>query len=298
MNTPARGWLIPAPLLVFGGVLSVQFGGALAATMVPQIGAGGAVLLRLVFAAVVLVVLARPRLGGYSARDWLTVAAFGIALGSMNWAFYGALAHLPIGVAVTVEFCGPLLLAASMSRRLLDSFAVLVAASGVVLTSNALVAPLADLSWVGLGLAALAGGFWAAYILLSARTGAIFEGLDGLAIALVVATLLVLPAGLGSAHLWTTEHIFKGVGLAMLSSLVPYSFELLALRRMPARVFGVLLSTEPAVAAIAGQLVLGQRLSALQVVGLALVVLASGLVLGAARPDQVAPEEAGLIEGS
>ncbi len=298
MSVATHGERIPAPLLVLGGVLSVQFGSALAATMIPEIGAGGAVLLRLVFAAAALVLLVRPRLRGLSVQAWLTVVAFGLSLGGMNWSFYGSLAHLPIGVAVTVEFCGPLLLAASMSRRAVDFFAVLAAAAGVVLTSNALVVPLGDLSWTGLGLASLAGGFWAAYVLLSARTGAVFEGLDGLAIALVVATLIVLPAGLQSQELWTPEHIFKGVGLALLSSLVPYSFELLALRRMPARVFGVLLSTEPAVAAMAGLVVLGQRLSALQVAGLALVVLASALVLGSGASARTLAEEPGAIEGA
>jgi inner membrane transporter RhtA len=294
----AQTRVIPAPLLVFGGVLSVQFGSALAATLVPEIGAGGAVFLRLVFSAVILAVVARPRLRGYSTRDWATVIAFGLALGSMNWSFYGSLAHLPIGVAVTVEFCGPLLLAALLSRRRHDFLAVLAAAGGVVLTSNAFVAPATDLSWVGLGLAGLAGVFWAAYILLSARTGAIFEGLDGLAIALVVATLLVTPVGLASADLWTTEHLTKGVGLALLSSLIPYSLELLALRRLSAKVFGILLSTEPAVAAMAGLIVLGQRLSLLQLLGLLLVVTASVIVLGGGEAQETKPSDAGEIEGA
>lgn len=290
--------MFPAPLLVFIGVLSVQFGGALAATLVPVIGPGGAVFLRLVFAAIILVLIARPPLRGHSARDWLTVIAFGLALGSMNWAFYGSLAHLPIGVAVTVEFCGPLLLAAALSRRARDFVAVLAASSGVVLTSNALVVPIGDLSWVGLALAALAGAFWAAYIVLSARTGAIFTGLDGLAIALVVATLLVAPAGLTASGLWSLEHLGKGVGLALLSSLVPYSLELLALRRLSARVFGVLLSTEPAVAALAGLIVLGQQLSLLQISGLFLVVTASVIVLGGGPSTTTQPEDPGVIEGA
>lgn len=289
---------VPAPLLVFGGVLSVQFGSALAATLVPQIGAGGAVFLRLAFSATILILVARPRLRGYSTGEWATVIAFGLALGSMNWSFYGSLAQLPIGVAVTVEFCGPLLLAAFLSRRRHDFLAVLAAAAGVVLTSNALVAPTSDLSWSGLSLAALAGLFWAAYILLSARTGAIFKDLDGLAIALVVATLLVTPVGLTSVDLWTTDHLVKGVGLALLSSLVPYSLELLALRRLSAKVFGILLSTEPAVAALAGLIVLGQRLSWLQLLGLLLVVTASVIVLGEGGSQEAKPGDAGVIEGS
>jgi inner membrane transporter RhtA len=284
---------VPAPLLVFGGVVSVQFGGALAATLVPEIGAGGSVLLRITISALILLPLVRPRLRGYSRRAWLTVVAFGTALGLMNWSFYGSLAHLPLGVAVTVEFLGPLVLTTVLSRRLVDFVAVAAAAAGVLLISEAFTVPLEDLSWVGLLLAATAGVMWAAYILLSRRTGAEFEGLQGLALALAVSTVVVLPAGLGSSDLWTTEHLLKGLGLAVLSSLLPYSLELLALRRLAASVFGILLSLEPAVAALAGLLVLGQRLDVLQVVGLGLVVLASAIVMGLRRPD-----EPGQIESS
>ncbi|MBV9831391.1 MAG: EamA family transporter [Marmoricola sp.] len=280
-------------MLVFGGVVSVQFGGALAATLVPEIGAGGSVFLRIGFSALILLPLARPRVRGHSRADWLTVVAFGAALGLMNWSFYGALAHLPLGVAVTVEFLGPLVLTTVLSRRLLDYLAVLAAGTGVLLVSGALGTPLHELSWVGLLLAATAGVLWAAYILLSARTGAAFEQLDGLALALVVSTLVVLAPGLASAGLWTTEHVVKGLGLAVLSSLLPYSLELLALRRLAARVFGVLLSLEPAVAAVAGLVVLDQRLSATQVVGLVMVVLASTIVMGFQRPS-----EPGVIEST
>ena len=145
-----RSVVVPAPLLVFGGVVSVQFGGALAATLVPEIGAGGSVLLRIAFSALILVPLARPRLRGHSRRAWLTVVAFGVALGLMNWSFYGSLAHLPLGVAVTVEFLGPLVLTTVLSRRPLDFVAVAAAGAGVLLISEALTVPLDDLSWIGL----------------------------------------------------------------------------------------------------------------------------------------------------
>lgn len=293
VDRESRGVVVPAPLLVLGGVLSVQFGGALAATLVPEVGAGGSVLLRIGFAAVVLYAVARPRLRGHTRRAWATVIAFGVALGLMNWSFYGSLAHLPLGVAVTVEFLGPLVLTTVLSRRLLDFGAVAAAAAGVLLISEAFTVPFAELSLVGLGLALTAGVLWAAYILLSSRTGAAFEGLDGLALALVVATVVVLPVGLTSDGLWTTEHLVEGLGLAVLSSLLPYSLELLALRRLSAAAFGILLSLEPAVAALAGLLVLGQRLDAIQLVGLVLVVLASALVLGVRRP-----EEPGRLEGA
>lgn len=273
-------------MLVLGGIVSVQFGGALAQTLVPVIGAGGAVTMRLLFATALLLVVARPRWRGHSRRAWLTVGAFGVALGLMNFAFYGSLAYLPIGVAVTIEFIGPLALAAALSRRLLDGLAVLAAATGVVLISEALGTPLAELEWLGIALALSAGGFWAAYIVLSGRTGALFPRLEGLALAMVVATVITLPFGVGSVPAWTPEILAKGLGIAVLSSVLPYSLELLALRRLSARVFGILLSLEPAAAALAGLLVLGQRLGAVQLLGMALVVAASTLVLGlGARKD-------------
>jgi inner membrane transporter RhtA len=277
---------VPAPLLVMAGVVSVQFGGALAQTLVPVIGAGGSVVMRLLFATALLLAFVRPRWRGHSRRAWLTVAAFGVALGLMNFTFYGSLAHLPIGVAVTIEFIGPLALAAALSRRVLDGVAVLAAAGGVVLISEALSVPFADLPWTGILLALAAGGFWAAYIVLSGRTGAEFPQLEGLALAMVVATVVTLPLGLGSVPRWTGETLVKGLGIAVLSSVLPYSLELLALRRLTAKVFGILLSLEPACAALAGLIVLGQVLRPTQLAGMTLVVAASALVLGlGARKD-------------
>lgn len=293
MVRPSSSAAVPAPLLVLGGVVSVQFGGALAATLVPEIGAGATVLLRIGIAALILCAVVRPRLRGHDRRAWLTVVAFGVTLGLMNWTFYGSLAHLPLGVAVTVEFLGPLVLTTLLSRRLLDFVAVLAAGCGVLLISEAFTVPFGDLSLVGLGLALTAGVCWAAYILLSGRTGAAFDRLDGLAIALVVSTVVVLPAGLTSSDIWTTEHVLKGLGLAVLSSLLPYSLELLALRRLTASVFGILLSLEPAVAALAGLIVLDQRLHGIQLVGLLLVVVASTIVMGMKQP-----QEPGRIEAA
>lgn len=287
---------VPAPLLVLGAVLSVQFGGALAATLVPQIGAAGSVILRLGFATILLLAIARPRWRGHSRRAWVTVVAFGTAMGLMNFAFYGSLAHLPIGVAVTIEFTGPLTLAAVLSRRPRDLLAVAAAAIGVLLISRALSVPLADLEGTGIALALLAGIFWAAYIIFSGRTGAEFPALEGLALAMVVATLVVLPFGLWDVTVhgtsaWTGTILLVGLGVAVLSSVLPYSLELLALRRLSAKVFGILLSLEPAVAALAGLVVLGQRLSPVQLAGMALVVLASAMVLGfGARAEEASPD--------
>lgn len=287
---------VPAPLLVLAGVVSVQFGGALAATLVPQIGAAGSVVLRLLLATALLLVIARPRWRGHSRRDWVTVICFGVALGLMNFAFYASLGHLPIGVAVTIEFIGPLALAAVLSRRPRDLLAVAAAAIGVLLISQALSLPLDELEGTGIVLALAAGACWAGYIVFSGRTGAAFPQLEGLALAMVVATALVLPFGIWDVSVhgtgaWDGTVLLKGLGIAVLSSVLPYSLELVALRRLAPAVFGILLSLEPAVAALAGLLVLGQRLSPVQLGGMALVVLASVLVLGlGARRTGPSPE--------
>jgi inner membrane transporter RhtA len=271
---------VPAPLLVLASIVSVQFGGALAATLVPEIGAAGSVALRLVFATTILVLIVRPRWTGHGRAAWRTVGAFGVALGLMNFAFYASLAYLPIGVAVTVEFIGPLALAAALSRRVVDGISVALAAVGIVLISEALSLPLAELPWRGLLLAAAAGACWAAYIVYAGRTGAAFDRLEGLAIAMVVATVITLPFGLPTVGSWTPDVLVKGLAIALLSSVLPYSLELVALRRMTAKVFGIMLSLEPAVAAVAGLVILAQRLSPLQLLGMLLVVVASAVILG------------------
>jgi inner membrane transporter RhtA len=280
---PHRRQGAPAPplVLVLAAVASVQFGGALAATLVPAIGAAGSVTLRLMFATAILWGIARPTWRGHARSALLTVLAFGGTLGLMNLAFYGSLARLPIGVAVTVEFLGPLTLATVLARRPRHLVSVGAAAVGVVLIAKVPETPLADLQWAGLGLAALAGACWAGYILASGRAGREFQRLDGLAMAMAVALVLVLPFGIQSVPSWSAAAVAKGLGIAVLSSVLPYSLELMALRRLSARTFGILLSLEPAAAALAGFLVLGQRLSPSQLAGMGLVVLASALVMGA-----------------
>jgi inner membrane transporter RhtA len=206
---------------------------------------------------------------------------FGLALAAMNTSFYASLAHLPIGVAVTIEFLGPLGLAAALSRRPRDVIAVAAAAVGVVLVSGVLNTSWSRLDLVGVGFAALAGVMWAAYIVLSQRTGRAFGGLDGLALALIVSTVAVAPLGLTSVNRWTPADVALGLGIAILSSVLPYSLELVALRHLAQHVFGILLSLEPVVAALAGLIVLHQVLDRSQVAGMALVVLASAVVLGA-----------------
>lgn len=278
-------------MLVLAAIISVQFGGAMAATLIPLVGVFGSVTLRLTVAAAILLVVARPRLRGRTTGDWLVVGTFGTILAMMNLFFYGALARIPIGVTVTVEFIGPLMLATVLSHRRKDLLAVAGAAVGVVLISGVTSTPWAEIDLTGLGLALAAGAAWAGYIVFSSRTGARFAQLDGLAIAMTIAAVLVAPVGVATAGsaLWTPDALWRGATIALLSSVLPYSLELIALRRLAAHVFGILLSLEPAVAALAGLFVLGQQLTASQLLGMACVVAASGLVMGR-RVAPAAPE--------
>jgi inner membrane transporter RhtA len=275
-------------VLVFGGVASVQFGAAFAKTIFDEVGAGGAVFLRMLFAALVLMLIWRPRISGHGRRDVLLILLFGASLAGMNGTFYAALDRIPLGVAVTFEFVGPLSVAVFGSRTRLDVVWVVVAAAGIVLLSDF---GGADLDGLGVALALTAGAFWATYILLAARVGQAFPGGDGLALAMLVAVVPLAPIGIaeGGGDLLVVWVLVVGFAVAMLSSAIPYTLELEALRRMPANVFGVLMSLEPAVAATAGFVLLGEGLATREVVAILLVVAASA---GAARGANFAPRDA------
>jgi inner membrane transporter RhtA len=272
---PAREGRPVAVGMVLAAAGVIQFGAAFAATLFDELGPGGTVFLRLAFAAIVLCALWRPRLRGHAAADLRVAIVFGLALGGMNWAFYEAIDRIPLGVAVTLEFVGPLGLAVAGSRRALDGLWVLLAAGGIVLLARPWES--GGLDALGVALALGAGALWAAYILLSARTGRLFPGGTGLALAMVFGTLLTLPAGLvqGGSALLEPELLAAGAVVALASSVIPYSLELEALRRLPEAVFGVLMSLDPAVAALAGLVVLDQALGGVDALAIALVVLAS-----------------------
>lgn len=261
--------------MVVGGIVSVQIGSSFAKELFPLAGPGGTVFLRLAFAAVLVAALARPSLAQIRGAGGRQAMVFGLTLAAMNWSFYEALSRIPLGVAVTIEFVGPLGVAIAYSRRRGDFALVAVAAAGILLLtrSNG-----ADLDAFGVALALLAGGFWALYILLSARVGASLPGSAGLSIALLVGTLATAPVGITSTWGALTPGLLAGgLGVALLSSAIPYSLELEALRRLPTSVFGVLMSLEPAMAALAGWVVLGERLVARQWFAISLVVAASVL---------------------
>jgi inner membrane transporter RhtA len=277
---PSAADAVPPTVLVLGAVASVQTGASLAKSLFDEVGPGGTVLLRVLLAAVVLVAIWRPRITNIERRDWLLVLAFGVSLAGMNFAFYSALDRIPLGVAVTLEFVGPLGVAVAGSRRALDLLWVVMAAAGILLLADPFTGEGTDAG--GAGLALLAGVFWAAYILLSARAGRAFPGGSGLTLAMVAASVVLLPFGIaeGGAQLLRADVLLVGAGVAMLSSAIPYSLELEALRRLPAHVFGVLMSLEPGMAAVAGFVVLGEVLGLREVVAIGLVVAASA---GAAR---------------
>lgn len=267
-------WTAPAPLLVLVAIASVQVGSAVARTLFDDLGAAGTTLLRLGIAAVILGVAFRPKVRGWSGPAWRAAALLGFAMAGMNLLFYLSLRTVPLGVAVTVEFLGPLLLTLAQTRRLVDLLWALLAAGGVALLGldPGTVAPLG-----GLLLAFAAGLCWAGYILASAHFGTLVPGTGGLAVALTVSALLVLPfGGAGAAAVLDHPSLLPGAMLvALLSSVLSYGLEINALRRLPTRVFGILMSLEPAGAAVAGLIVLHQRLGLREIVALLLVSLAS-----------------------
>jgi inner membrane transporter RhtA len=266
----------------------VQSGAAVARTAFDEVGAAGMVLLRLGLSSLLLLVLLRPAVRRWTRPQWGAVVLLGSTMAAMNLVFYQALRTVDLGVAVTVEFLGPLLLALVQTRRWTDGAWALLAGAGVLLLG---LDGGGDVPVGGLVLAFVAGLFWAGYILASARVGSLLPGTGGLAVALAVGGLVALPFGApgASAALEDPGLLLVGLGVAVLSSVVPYSFELAALRRIPTRVFGVLMSLEPAAAALAGLVVLGQALGPRELVALVLVSLASvGVTLGA-RQARAAP---------
>jgi inner membrane transporter RhtA len=266
---------------VLGGIASVQLGAAAATTLFDEAGPGGAVFLRIALAALMLVALWRPNWRSLSGTARADLLLFGVTFAGMNWSFYEALDRIPLGIAVTIEFVGPLAVAFGRSQRRLVWLWAALAAAGLLL-----LAPLHDASVdpVGAGFALLSGLFWGAYILLTARVGRALPGGSGLAIAMTVGAVLLLPAGIaqGGTQLLAPEVLAVALAVALLSSAIPYSLELEALRRMPEATFGVLMSLEPAVAALVGFVALGQELAARELVAICLVLIASAGALGSA----------------
>lgn len=270
---------LPPVGLILLSIASMQCGAAFAKSLFSEVGAAGMVLLRVGFAAIILFVLRHPTWTDQTRQHFKTLAAFGMVLALMNFAFYSAIERIPLGVAATVEFTGPLGLAALQSKRWLDLLWVVLAAVGVLL-----LAPGGGLTFDGWGIAfaLMAACCLAFYIVLSAQVGQAMPGLDGLCWAMVIAAGLLVPVGLASAGsaLLHPRLLVLAFGVAILSSTVPYALELTALRSIPIRLFGVLRSLEPMSAAIAGWLVLRETLTVRSMLAIGLISVASA---GAAR---------------
>jgi len=294
----ARTLLLPAAgrasgiALAVASMTTIQLGAALSQPLLDRIGPSGLVALRLTIAALILWPFARPRLRGRARADIGAAVALGACSGLLTLAFFEAIARIPLGVTVTIEFLGPLGVALAGSRRARDVAWVLLAGAGVALLT------LGDgagepLDATGVALAGLAAACWAAYIVLTKWVGSHWAGLDGLSVSLGVAALITLPVGVVSAgsELLVAEVVLAGIGLALLIPLVPYVFELVALRRLPTAQFGVIMSLEPAIAALLGLVILDQSLAPAGVIAIAMVSLACAGATLASQAPPATPDE-------
>jgi len=277
--TSASRPVVPAPLYALGAIASVQVGATVARHLFPFLGPTGTVFVRVAFGALILLAIARPRISGLTAAQWRGVVPFGLIIAGMNLCFYQSIARIPLGIAVTIEFLGPLGVAIAGSRKAIDFVWAALAAAGVAMLS--LTGGNVTLIGVLFALGAAVG--WASYILLGQRVGRLVAGPDGLALALTVGGLALAPFGIAGAgaRLLNLRNLGLGLVVAILSSAIPFSLEFAALRRLSSQVFGILMSLEPAMGAAAGFLFLGQRLSLRDLAAIGLVTVASaGATLG------------------
>ena len=261
-------------LLCFGSMSSIQFGSAFSATPIEAFGPSATTFLRLLVASAILAVIVRPPMRSYSREQWRSAILLGATMAMMTLCFFAAIERIPLGLAVAIEFLGPLSVATWSLGAGWRLVWPLAAFAGVVLLSHD------GAGWVGdpLGMLFACGGGvgWGTYIVLMKKSGRLFQGLEGLSMSLLVATVVAAPFGLPRAgEAMSPEGIGMMIGLALLVPLIPYAMEMIALRRMPMSAFGILMSLEPALGALAGFLVLGQPMTALQMLGTALVVAAS-----------------------
>ena len=290
--------MTPAVAMILGSCISLQFGAALAAQLFPALGSWGVTTLRLGIAGIVLLLLVRPAVHLWRASQWKAVILFGLSLGAMNGSFYASIARIPLGTAVAIEFLGPLVLSAVLSRKLADLGCVALALVGISLFGVESSMGLSDLDPIGVLWALAAGVFWACYVLASAHVGKEVPGQGGLAVAVMLGALLLLPLGAhGVVGAVQSPHLLLlALGTALLASVIPYSLELAALRRLPRHVFSILLSLEPAIAMLAGLLLLAQPISGFGIAAVAFVIAASiGTTLNERRLQRVRgrDEEAG-----
>jgi len=269
-----KGFEIPAVPAVLLSIISVQGGAAIAKGIFPVLGAASTSALRIVFSAIILVIFNRPNLKSLSNTQWKAVALYGLTLGAMNIIFYMAIARIPLALGVALEFIGPLVLAMTGSKRVIDFLWVILAAVGI-----ALIAPWSNngLDIIGVLLALFAGALWAGYIVLGGRISKIMDGGKAVSIGMIFASAVVLPVAIGNGLLthFRPHMLLSGFLLALLSSAIPFTLEMSALRRIPAKTFSILMSLEPAVAALSGLVFLHEYLSLNEWIAVALIIIAS-----------------------
>lgn len=262
---------LPAVLLA---IISVQSGAAIAKGLFPAIGAAGTASLRIGISALILLAVYRTNFKAISAKQWKLVIPYGLCLGAMNLIFYFAIERIPIGLAVTLEFIGPLLVAVLGSKRIIDFFWILLAASGIIL-----MAPWTNdrLDILGVIFALLAGGFWAFYIVIGGKISKVMKGGDAVTTGMLIAATLIVPFGiLGGGLIALTPTLFLlGIALALLSSAIPFSLEMKALGQLPARTFSILMSLEPAAASLCALIFLQEYLEFNEILAVIFVVIAS-----------------------
>jgi inner membrane transporter RhtA len=277
-------WIPPSGLVLLS-CFAIQAGTAGTKTLFDQVGVIGAVFVCKLFAAILLLVWHRPSLKGYAWKDYRLVIALGLAIAGAVMGIYEAVARIPMGIASTIEFIGPLSLAVAGSRRKRDLVWVVLAAIGVLLLS-----PINNLAldWVGVGFALVAAGCWGGYIVFSKRVGRVFPGGTGLAMAMTVAAMVMMPMGMAQAGtaLFQPEVLMIGAGIGFMGTVLPYSLEYLVLKRMSPRVFGVLMSIEPAIAALVGFIFLREHLNIQSSIAILLVTAASAGITLSGQTDQ------------
>ncbi|MBT2117596.1 EamA family transporter [Dyella sp. LX-66] len=287
-NTHTQVALAIGVLLI--AMVSYQCGASLAKHLFPQVGAQGATAYRLGLSALILLLWRRPWRRVHSGKDWRALWGYGLAMGAMNLVFYMSLRTIPLGIAVALEFTGPLTLAMIGSRRLIDFVWIALVIGGLLLLLP-LQGQVHALDPVGVMYALAAGVGWVLYIVLGQRTGAAYGG-DAVTLGTSIGALLAIPFGVAHAGtaLLSPSLLPYALGVAFLSSALPYSLEMISMTRLPARTFSTLLSLEPAVAAMAGVTLLGERLTTLQWLAIGAIIIASaGTALSVHRPTAVEP---------
>jgi inner membrane transporter RhtA len=262
--------------------VSVQLGAALAVPVMATVGPVATTALRLLWAGIIFAAVVRPRFGAVTRRRWRAAGSLGIVIAVLTLSYFGAISRIPMGPATAIEFLGPLGVALAATRRFRHLVLAAIAAIGVLLLTREHSNWSVDLG--GIGFATVAATGWAAYIVLMKRVGASFSGLQGLSIALLVAALAAMPVSfVAKGNTLAFAPLLSTIGLALLSPLLPYALEMMALRRMGTRAFGIFMSMEPAISAVLGYAILAQRLSLRQICGIGCVVVASAITAAESR---------------